>query len=109
MEKVQGFYLAIHATPCYKEMLEKTIRSEFDFNKLDTNIDINDRLGYVFEAIKKHDIPYNKLHDKGFPSIGCEPCTRAIKPDEDPRAGRWWWSGARWCPTRSCRRGRSEV
>src|SRR3990172_1012681 len=38
-----------------------------------------------------NNIPYNKLHDKGFPSIGCEPCTRAVKPGEDLRAGRWWW------------------
>ncbi len=34
---------------------------------------------------------YNKLIDQGFPSIGCEPCTRAVKPGEDLRAGRWWW------------------
>lgn len=45
----------------------------------------------VWDYIKKNDVPYNKLHDKGFPSIGCEPCTRAIKPGEDLRAGRWWW------------------
>ncbi|HLE34559.1 MAG TPA: phosphoadenylyl-sulfate reductase [Nitrososphaerales archaeon] len=45
----------------------------------------------VWEYIKKNDVPYNKLHDKGYPSIGCEPCTRAIKPGEDLRAGRWWW------------------
>ena len=43
------------------------------------------------DYIKANDIPFNKLHDKGFPSIGCEPCTRAIKPGEDLRAGRWWW------------------
>lgn len=41
--------------------------------------------------IKKNDIPYNPLHDKGFVSIGCAPCTRAIQPGEDFRAGRWWW------------------
>ena len=41
--------------------------------------------------IDKHNIPYNSLHDKGFVSIGCEPCTRAIRPGEDFRAGRWWW------------------
>ncbi|MGW8315371.1 MAG: phosphoadenylyl-sulfate reductase [Bacteroidales bacterium] len=41
--------------------------------------------------LKEHDIPYNPLHDKGFPSIGCEPCTRAIESGEDVRAGRWWW------------------
>jgi phosphoadenosine phosphosulfate reductase len=36
-------------------------------------------------------VPYNALHDQGYPSIGCEPCTRAIEPGEDVRAGRWWW------------------
>ncbi len=45
----------------------------------------------VWDYIKKNDVPYNKLHDKGYPSIGCEPCTRAIKPGEPLRAGRWWW------------------
>jgi phosphoadenosine phosphosulfate reductase len=45
----------------------------------------------VKEFINKNDIPYNPLHDKGFVSIGCAPCTRAIKPGEDFRAGRWWW------------------
>ncbi len=45
----------------------------------------------VWAYIKEHDVPYNELHDKGFPSIGCQPCTRAIKPGEDVRAGRWWW------------------
>ncbi|MHB8545486.1 MAG: phosphoadenylyl-sulfate reductase [Nitrosotalea sp.] len=45
----------------------------------------------TWDYIKKNDIPYNKLHDKGFPSIGCEPCTRAIKSGEPLRAGRWWW------------------
>jgi phosphoadenosine phosphosulfate reductase len=41
--------------------------------------------------IKEHNIPYNPLHDKGFPSIGCAPCTRAVREGEDFRAGRWWW------------------
>lgn len=45
----------------------------------------------VSDYIKKHNVPYNKLHDRGYPSIGCEPCTRAVKPGEDERAGRWWW------------------
>ncbi len=45
----------------------------------------------VWNYIKEHNVPYNSLHDKGFPSIGCQPCTRAIKPGEDVRAGRWWW------------------
>ena len=45
----------------------------------------------VWDYIKKNDVPYNRLHDLGYPSIGCAPCTRAIKPGEDIRAGRWWW------------------
>ena len=45
----------------------------------------------TWDYIKSNNIPYNKLHDKGYPSIGCEPCTRAIKPGEPLRAGRWWW------------------
>jgi len=45
----------------------------------------------VWSYIKANDVPYNKLHDQGFPSIGCAPCTRAVAPGEDPRAGRWWW------------------
>jgi len=45
----------------------------------------------VWDFIKQNHIPYNTLHDKGFPSIGCLPCTRAILPGEDLRAGRWWW------------------
>ena len=55
----------------------------------------NPILHWTFEDtkafIKAHNIPYNVLHDKGFVSIGCAPCTRAIKEGEDFRAGRWWW------------------
>ncbi|HEX9390824.1 MAG TPA: phosphoadenylyl-sulfate reductase [Usitatibacteraceae bacterium] len=45
----------------------------------------------VWAYIRANEVPYNALHDRGYPSIGCEPCTRAVKPGEDPRAGRWWW------------------
>lgn len=45
----------------------------------------------VWDYIKAHGVPYNALHDRGYPSIGCAPCTRAIKPGDDVRAGRWWW------------------
>lgn len=45
----------------------------------------------MWEYIRKNKIPYHALHDTGFPSIGCQPCTRAVKPGEDIRAGRWWW------------------
>lgn len=45
----------------------------------------------VWDYLKQHDVPYNKLHDRFYPSIGCAPCTRAITPGEDIRSGRWWW------------------
>jgi phosphoadenosine phosphosulfate reductase len=45
----------------------------------------------VWQYIREHHVPYNQLHDQGYPSIGCAPCTRAVEPGEDLRAGRWWW------------------
>jgi len=45
----------------------------------------------VWTYIRSRGVPYNALHDRGYPSIGCDPCTRAIRPGEDVRAGRWWW------------------
>ena len=48
-------------------------------------------LDEVKAYVKENNVPYNVLHDRGFVSIGCEPCTRAIKPGENFRAGRWWW------------------
>lgn len=45
----------------------------------------------VWAYIKARNLPYNALHDKGFPSIGCAPCTRAVEPGADARSGRWWW------------------
>lgn len=45
----------------------------------------------VWDYVNEHSVPVNPLHKKGFPSIGCLPCTRAIEPGEDIRAGRWWW------------------
>jgi phosphoadenosine phosphosulfate reductase len=53
----------------------------------------------LWDYIKANQIPYNKLHDTGFPSIGCQPCTRAILQGEDVRAGRWWWENPE---TREC-------
>jgi len=58
-------------------------------------IKVHPLLHWTFDEVKsyirKHNIPYNPLHDKGIVSIGCQPCTRAIKEGEDFRAGRWWW------------------
>jgi phosphoadenosine phosphosulfate reductase len=53
----------------------------------------------VWQYLHHYGVPYNALHDRGYPSIGCAPCTRAIQPEEHPRAGRWWWEsdGAQEC------------
>jgi phosphoadenosine phosphosulfate reductase len=48
----------------------------------------------VWACIRDRGVPHNALHDRGYPSIGCEPCTRAVRPGEDIRAGRWWWEGS---------------
>jgi len=47
--------------------------------------------GEVWKYIRAFDVPFNELHNQGYASIGCAPCTRAITPGEDIRAGRWWW------------------
>ena len=52
---------------------------------------INWSLEQAQEYIKKNHVPYNVLHDRGFLSIGCSPCTRAVQPGDDFRTGRWWW------------------
>lgn len=68
---------------------------EFEWDEGNQIIKYNPLLDWSLEDVKKYikenNVPYNVLHDKGFVSIGCEPCTRAIKPGEDFRAGRWWW------------------
>ena len=61
----------------------------YKFNPL-----INWSYDEIFDYIKKNNVPYNTLHDKGFISIGCAPCTRAIEPGEEVRAGRWWWEAS---------------
>lgn len=65
------------------------MRQLYKFNPL-----INWSYDDVLDYITKFNVPYNKLHDNGFISIGCAPCTRAVEPGEDPRAGRWWWEAS---------------
>jgi len=61
----------------------------FDLLKLNPIADWTEER--VWSYIRTNGLPYNALHDRGFPSIGCAPCTRAVAPGEDVRAGRWWW------------------
>jgi len=69
----------------------KLVEYDEAFNLIKVNALINWSEDDVWDYIKENKVPYNKLHDKGFPSIGCAPCTRAVKEGEDIRAGRWWW------------------
>ena len=59
----------------------------------------------VWAYIHANRVPYNALHDRGYPSIGCAPCTRAVQPGEDIRAGRWWWESS----SKECGLHRPEV
>ena len=63
--------------------------AEYGLYKLSPLIDWSET--QVWQYIRAHGLPYNALHDRQYPSIGCSPCTRAIQPGESRRAGRWWW------------------
>jgi phosphoadenosine phosphosulfate reductase len=69
--------------------------SVFEWDEANQVIKYNPLLHWTTAEVKDHisryNVPYNPLHDKGFVSIGCAPCTRAVKDGEDIRAGRWWW------------------
>ncbi len=80
-------------------------RSDVSVVQLDTHqglagplVKLNPLAGWslqkVWSYIRANDVPYNELHDRGFVSIGCEPCTRVPRPGEHERAGRWWWEEA---------------
>ena len=104
IRKVEPLNRALDNVDCWITGL----RAEHSENRKDmsmTEIDVqrnilkvhpifNWSLEQVKEEINKHNIPYNSLHDKGFVSIGCQPCTRAVQEGEDFRAGRWWWENA---------------
>lgn len=63
-------------------------KSLIKFNPL-----LNWKSEQVWDHIEAYQVPYNELHEKGFISIGCEPCTRPVLPNQHERAGRWWWEG----------------
>jgi phosphoadenosine phosphosulfate reductase len=65
----------------------------------------------VWKYIRENNVPYNALHDRGYPSIGCAPCTRAVQPGEHERAGRWWWEHpeTKECGLHVVERRKSEV
>lgn len=69
--------------------------TQLEWDSAHTLFKFHPLLDWTFEEVKQYvkdyNVPYNPLHDRGFVSIGCQPCTRAIQPGEDFRAGRWWW------------------
>jgi len=69
--------------------------AKFQYDEKFDCIKYNPMIDWTYQQIKtyiaQNGIPYNVLHDKGFPSIGCAPCTRAVRKGDPPRAGRWWW------------------
>ena len=75
--------------PSRKDLAESEFDADQKLTKFNPLIDWSE--DEVWAYIRTNDVPFNGLHDKGYPSIGCEPCTRAVKPGEDPRSGRWWW------------------
>lgn len=77
---------------------QSVTRTDMPIVEYDANFDVikvNPLINWseedVWDYIKTNNVPYNKLHDQGYPSIGCAPCTRPVKAGEDIRSGRWWW------------------
>ncbi len=101
IRKVEPLKRALASTKCWVTGLRNSqsqarqnvnlLEYDENFNILKFNPLINWNMDDVLDYIRKKNVPYNSLHDKAFISIGCEPCTRAILPGEDLRAGRWWW------------------
>lgn len=75
--------------PTRKNLTESEFDAENGLQKFSPLLDWSE--SDVWAYLKQFDVPYNALHDKGYTSIGCAPCTRAITRGEDVRAGRWWW------------------
>ena len=98
LEPLKRAFAGLEAWICGLRREQSVTRSDVqlvEFDRGNNLIKINPLIDWteaqLWEYIKANQVPYNKLHDRGFPSIGCQPCTRAIEPGEDIRAGRWWW------------------
>jgi phosphoadenosine phosphosulfate reductase len=98
IEPLQRAFTTMNAWICGLRASQAVTRQNIDVVEWDENnqlVKINPLARWteeqVWDYIHTNKVPYNVLHNKGFPSIGCQPCTRAIEPGEDVRAGRWWW------------------
>jgi len=101
IRKIEPLNRALQDADCWltgQRREQSVTRTELPFHEQDESRGI-DKYNPIFDwseldvwaYILKYDIPYNRLYQQGYPSIGCEPCTKAVKVGEDIRAGRWWW------------------
>ena len=78
-----------------EQSVTRTAVHKVEWDEANARVKVNPLVDWshddVWKYIRAHNVPYNALHDRGYPSIGCGPCTRAIQPGEHERAGRWWW------------------
>jgi len=81
-----------------EQSVTRTAVTRIEWDSANHLVKINPLAGWgrndVWAHVREHNLPYNRLHDLGYPSIGCAPCTRAVRPYEDERAGRWWWESS---------------
>lgn len=98
IEPLQRAFAGLDAWICGLRASQAVTRKDIDVIEWDANnklVKVNPLARWteeqVWEYIHENRVPYNVLHEKGFPSIGCQPCTRAVAEGEDVRAGRWWW------------------
>jgi phosphoadenosine phosphosulfate reductase len=91
LQDAYGWITGLRADQSANRLSMDIVTVEADRNLLKLNPLFDWSRDQVVEFTKANDVPVNALHGKGFASIGCAPCTRAIKPDEPERAGRWWW------------------
>jgi phosphoadenosine phosphosulfate reductase len=98
MEPLRRAFSGLDAWICGLRREQSVTRADMKLVEWDSSnnlVKINPLINWteqqLWDYVRANAIPYNVLHDKGFPSIGCQPCTRAVKPGEDIRAGRWWW------------------
>jgi thioredoxin-dependent adenylylsulfate APS reductase len=107
VRKVRPLIRALHGLSAWITGLRRSqaaSRQEIERLEIDTTHDnilkLNPLAGWseqqVWDYINDHQLPYNTLHDRGYRSIGCAPCTRPTNPGEDLRAGRWWWENTGW-------------
>ncbi|SFE56475.1 phosphoadenylyl-sulfate reductase [Thermoflexibacter ruber] len=94
LKDVEVWITGLRAEQSANRFEMKAIEWDNNFKLIKYNPLINWSLEKTISYLKENKVPYNPLHDQGFISIGCAPCTRAIEPHEDIRAGRWWWESS---------------